>query len=246
VEWHDRSVGPRISTTAREGATRTRALTIAAVLAALVSGVRVESAQDTPAPGASLAGTWRLDPSLSDHPQQIALALRINTGEADPVELFGQAARGAPGRGRGARGGAPEEDRSGQSAGSNDEEREADRKVLAELTEPIRVPPLTLTIAQAEAITITGAGKTPDVSSGRTDKYEVAGRTIERTATREGPTLVVTYDADDAGFLTYTYGLAPTTGQLIVRITVGRRANQPGPFVIKLVYNRAAPAGTGG
>ena len=218
------------------------------VMLVMFAGAAIGAGQDRPASGGSLAGAWRLDPNLSDHPEQVALALRINTGEITQQDFFAvMGARGSSGRG--GRGGAAQAGRGGQqSEGSKEDSDDTDRKILAELTEAVRVPPLTLTISQEEDWTITPGLKATDVvrTSSKAEKYTLAAGTIERTATRQGPNLVIEYDADDAGILTCAYALAPTTGQLVVRITFERRRGEPGPFVIKFVYNRAAPVGAGG
>jgi hypothetical protein len=41
------------------------------------------------------------------------------------------------------------------------------------------------------------------------------------------------------GILTYSYSIVPTTGQLLIRINFERVPEQPGPFDIKIVYNRS-------
>src|SRR4051794_35543899 len=51
-----------------------------------------------------LSGKWTLDTYLSDNPEQIAAALRIDTGQGGGEALFGEAgAAGAFGRGGGGR-----------------------------------------------------------------------------------------------------------------------------------------------
>lgn len=75
-------------------------------------------------------------------------------------------------------------------------------------------------------------------TNGKAERQQLAAGIVDRTATWEGPQLVVRYEVGRAGTLTYTYLLAPTTGQLVVRINFERRRGEPGPFDIKLVYDR--------
>ena len=53
---------------------------------------------------------------------------------------------------------------------------------------------------------------------------------------------MVAYEVGQAGTLTYTYSLVPTTKQLVIRVNFERRPGQPGPFEIKLVYDPAPAA----
>jgi len=187
-------------------------------------------------PSGSLAGTWTLDPYVSDHPEQVARALRVDTSEANE-----DVARGPSGReGDSSRGGG------GRSGTTRKLAREslsaADRKLLSDMTDTIRFAPTTLTIAQTDTTVsiTTGANTPPDTlhTDGKAEKYRLPSGTVERTARWEGPEqLVVEYDVGQSFGLTYTYHVAPTTGQLVIRIAVERRRGEPGPFEIKLVYN---------
>ena len=236
---HDRVAARRMVLRTPAGAT--------VALALLLAGALTAFAQERTPSGASLVGTWRLDPYLSDHPTQVALALRFNTGEANDSELFGGMAERGGGSGRrgGGGSGTAEPGRGAAPRGSSRQElSEADRKILTELTDAVRTPPTTLTISQEETgFTIATGAQAPNVlrTNGKAEKFQLTAGTIERTATREGPNLVVLYDAERAGTITYTFGLAPTTGQLLVRVSYVRREGEPGPFVIKLVYNPATP-----
>ena len=195
-----------------------------------------------------LSGTWALDIYLSDRPEQVARALQVDTGELTP-ETFGRGAEspGASGIGRygTARG------RSGgpgrQRAPVKDQLGSEDRKKLTELTGAIRFPPLTLTISQSETeIAIaTGAGAPQTLhTDGKAGKIQLDAGAINRTATWEGPQLVVAYEVGH-GTLKYTYSLVPTTKQLLIRVNF-ERPGEPGPFEIRLVYGRAAASNTAG
>jgi hypothetical protein len=56
----------------------------------------------------------------------------------------------------------------------------------------------------------------------------------------EGPQLVVAYDVGNAGTLTYRYDKAPTTGQLVVRVSFERKSGGTSPLEVKLVYDPPA------
>ena len=80
--------------------------------------------------------------------------------EQDLFAVMG--ARGSSGRG--GRSGAAQAGRGGQQPeGSKEDSDHTIRKILAELTEAVRVPPLTLTISQEEDWTITPGVKATDV-----------------------------------------------------------------------------------
>jgi hypothetical protein len=214
-------------------------------------------AQDRPPVAGSLAGTWALDPYLSDHPQQVARALRINMGE--PLEDLFAVPPGVAGRGgerggggaseKGGRGGAEGAEPPGTARGQQkDAIAEAERKLLMELTAAIRFPPLRMTIQRAETTVTLTTGATEDVlqTNGRAEERKLGAGIVERTASWQGPNLVVAYEVERAGTLTYTYSLAPTTRQLVIRVTFEREQGQAGPFEIKLIYNPVAPDGVPG
>jgi hypothetical protein len=117
---------------------------------------------------------------------------------------------------------------------------DTDRKLLTELTDAVRFPPAALTITQAEAgITIGAAGSTTTLqTNGKAERQQLAAGSVDRTAAWDGPRLVVTYVIGQAGALTYTYEVAPTTGQLVVRVNFERRQGDPARYEVKLVYNR--------
>jgi hypothetical protein len=75
------------------------AAAVAVALVVLVAPVRAATgpAQHSDLASTTLAGAWTLDPYVSDHPEQIARALRMETGEA--------AADGSPAGRAGERGG---------------------------------------------------------------------------------------------------------------------------------------------
>src|SRR3954464_5365617 len=50
-----------------------------------------------------LSGKWTLDTVLSDSPEQIAAAIRIDVGQGGGDNLFGESGRGGGGRGNGGR-----------------------------------------------------------------------------------------------------------------------------------------------
>lgn len=198
------------------------------------------SAWAGPSPPIDLSGTWSIDLHLSDHAEQIARAIEIDIGEVR-VERFAAAGpRGGAGVSdapEGRKGGAtrpgsePAEDRP-----SGDE-----RKVLGELIRPIQFPPLTLTVTQSDTALTVAGDRAPYVmhTDGRAEKHILETGTVKRTAQWVGPQLRVVCEVGHAGLLTYTYALVPSTGQLLIRVNFERLPGYPGPFDIKLVYNRS-------
>lgn len=203
-------------------------------------------AQEKPAGRPDFSGTWTLDSYLSDNPEQVAQEIRFDTGQSADQELFGgETERDRPGgigpgsAGRGGSGG-PGRDRRGTA--DRDQISPDDRKTLNELTDAVQFAPPTLTIAQTDGdITIASArGGTQMLhTNGKVEQQALNAGMVGRVARWEGPTLVVAYEVGHAGTLTYTYLLVPTTKQLLIRVNFERRRGQPGPFEIKLVYNRA-------
>jgi len=184
-----------------------------------------------------LTGTWSLDVHLSDHPEQIARAIEFDTGEFTR-DTFGRGVESRGGTG-GRAGGA---DRSGREwRPPTDRMSPEDRKLLAEITRPVQFPPPTLAIAHGErTVTITAGQAAPEAlrTDGKAEKYALETGTVNRTAAWEGPQLRVAYDIGRVGTLTCTYTIVPTTRQLLIRVNIERLPGEPGPFEIKLVYNR--------
>jgi hypothetical protein len=186
-----------------------------------------------------LSGSWSIDIYLSDHAEQIARAIEIDTGEF----------RAGPSRGPEpkADGGAPpasDPPRQGparQGRGVIDRMSDGDRKALAELIRPVQFPPLTLELTQSDkTLTIFGDREPYEMrTDGKVETHAFETGDVNRAARWTGPQLRVTYQVGHAGTLTYTYAIVPTTGQLLIRINFERVPGQPGPFEIKLVYNRS-------
>lgn len=209
------------------------------LLAAWLAAAQVPSPVD-------LSGAWSLDVHLSDHPEQIALAVAFDTGEFRPETYE----RGVERRGRR---GSPD---SATVPGRRDNDaREPaadrmnaeDRKVLGELIRPVQFPPLTLTVAQArDAVTITAGTRAPYVmrTDGKVETHSLELGSVNRAAVWVGPQLRVTYEVGRAGILTYTYSLVPATGQLLIRVNFERVRGKPGPFEIKLVYDKTVSQAT--
>jgi hypothetical protein len=118
-----------------------------------------------------------------------------------------------------------------------------DRKLLAELMRPVQSPPTRLTIAQTgTTVSITAPDGTPGAirTDGKAERVTVSAGSVERMAAWTGPVLRVGYEVGRAGTLVYTYSIVPTTRQLLVRVNFERVPGAPGPFDIKIVYNRQA------
>jgi hypothetical protein len=203
-------------------------LRAAAVVIVLGVPCAAALAQGVPAARPNLAGVWTLDWYLSDNPQQVAEALRIDTGQRGDQVFGPERARGGSGRGNAA--GA----RASQLGGD-------DQKRLEELTAAVQFPPTTLTISQTDAdITIGAPSGTARTlrTDGKRERYQLKTGAVDRTATWEGPQLIVTYEVSRAGQLTYTYRVVPTTRQLLIKVNFVRDG-MPGPIEIKVVYGLA-------
>ena len=200
-----------------------------------------KAASDTP----NFAGTWLLDPLLTDNPEQVAAALRIDAGQFGPAGETAGGGSGTGGSGGGRRGGFGGRRGGGGSGGrggaaANPVSTE-DRQRLDDLTEGLRFPSSTLTIAQTDAeITMQAAAGAVETihPNGKSEKVKLGSENIEQKAVWEGPHLDVSYPAGH-GTLTYTYLLDPVSRQLVVKANFAREHELPGPFTIKLVYNPA-------
>lgn len=171
----------------------------------IVAALLLQSA----APGLDLSGTWNLDTYLSDHPEQVAAAIRADLRIGPDTAFLMMGTRGQ-GRGRNQR-------QSDAKEPNADEQQQID-----DLTMALRYPAPTLQIAQnGDAVALTDA-------QGQT-------RTLNHW---EGPQLVATTDLGNGRRMIATYSIVPTTKQLMIRTTIERAPNQPGAFEIKQVYDR--------
>ena len=215
----------------------------------VIGGATVSTAQGGSG-GPSLSGRWLLDADLSDNPEQVARALRLDTGESATDEALGGLGGGRGGYGRGGygRGGYG---RGGPAGGGSAPRRpEAisaeDRKLLKELTDAVQFPPPGLTITQSGTdVTIAGGSGPAQTfhANGKAEKQQLEAGVVDRTAAWEGPRFAVRYEVAHAGTLKYTYSVAQITKQLVVRVTFDRE-QQAGPFEIKLVYDPAPSSGS--
>ena len=186
-----------------------------------------------------LSGTWSIDLHLSDHPEQIARAIEIDTGELrveGPTHPRPHGSAGTLNVPESRTGDAMQPGRALADAQMSGGER----KVLGELVRPIQFPPLTLTVTQSDTtLTIAGDRAPYEMrTDGKAEKLSLETGTVKRSAQWVGPQLRVVYEVGHAGLLTYTYALVPSTGQLLITVNFERVAGYPGPFDIKLVYNR--------
>jgi|SRR5689334_19657021 len=186
-----------------------------------------------------LSGKWTLDTVLSDSPEQIAAAIRIDLGQGGGGNPFADSAGGEAGhRNGGRRGGG-----SRPSGAPNHPANADEQKRMDELTESLRYPPTTVTIAQTPgAITVTDEQQRARMltPTGKREKQTVGSASLDVTTRWEGPQLVSDQDLGNGRLVRYTYSIVPTTKQLLVRVAIDRTPGFPGPFQIRLVYNRAA------
>jgi hypothetical protein len=196
-------------------------------------------AQGPVSPAGDLAGRWTLDVDLSDNPGQVAAAIKADFGRpaGDGFGFQGE------GRGRGEMAPREREKREGQDKKSPEQAlANEDQKRLNEITDEILYAPLSLSISASDSsVTIAnpqGETRTFQIN-GKSDKQPFGSGTALIAARIEGPRLVTEFDLGNGRKLVCTYSLAPTTKQLVVRTTVEPRPDQPGPFEIKRVYNRA-------
>jgi hypothetical protein len=189
-------------------------------------------------PGAvDLAGTWTLDTYLSDSPEQVAAAVRLDLG-LGPVNRSpeGTAERGErAGRGRGGmygRQGAPPR----QDLTPDEQSR------IDEVINTVRYAAATVTIAQnGSSVTFTdprGSARTYQ-TNGKKEKQTFGSATVDATARWEGPQLVIETELPRDRRMTTTWSIVPTTKQLLMRVSLGRGTLEMGPFQVKQVYNRS-------
>jgi hypothetical protein len=216
---------------------RTLALPVLLILATLAV---LAQPQTTSSARVDLSGKWTLDTYLSDHPAQVAAAIRADLGQPPTDQPFGP---GSDQEGRFGRGDVGRRGGGGPRGGGRQNQPNAEeQKRLDALTAPLRYPPTTLTITQtATGVSLAGEqGQTVTLTAnGKREKLTVGENTIETTTRWEGPLLVSEQDLGKGRKMTYTYSIVPTTNQLLVRVELERAPGQPGPFEIKQVYNRA-------
>jgi hypothetical protein len=185
-----------------------------------------------------LSGKWTLDTYLSDNPEQVAAAIRGDVGQVAGGMFGDQDIFGGSGRGGGRRGG---EGRGGANAPPRQPNAD-DQKRLDEVNATLRYPPTSLSIVEsADVVTVTdqqGAARTLS-PTGKREKQTVGSLTLDVTTRWEGPQLVSEQDVGAGHMVRYTYSIVPTTKQLMVRIAIDRSPGRPGPFEIRMVYNRA-------
>ena len=217
----------------------TRSAAVAAFAAALVFTALTSGAS---AQHPSFSGTWTLNTTLSDNPEQISRALRLDTGLSIEQEFLGPETQGRgdgrEGSGRGASG------RPGRGQGETDRRRapqinSEDRNRLTELINGVRFAPTTFTLSQTDDVVISAGARAADTlhPTGKAEPHTLEAGAVNRTTRWVGPLLIVSYDVGRTGTLIYTYSLVPPTRQLLVRVNFERERDRPGPFDVKLVYD---------
>ena len=217
--------------------TRCAAATTLTVVLCLTTAASTAFAQHP-----SFAGTWTLNTALSDNPEQISRALRLDTGLSIEQEFLGPETQGrGDGREGSGRGGSG---RFGRGQGETDRRRAPqinpeDRSKLTELINGLRFAPTTLTISQTDDVVISAGARAADTlhPTGKAEPHTLEAGAVNRTTRWAGPLLIVSYDVGRTGTLIYTYSLVPATRQLLVRVNFERERDRPGPFDVKLVYD---------
>jgi hypothetical protein len=213
----------------------TRIAAAALLIAAATLSQRAH-AQHTGA--ADLSGTWTLDTYLSDSPEQVAAAVRVDLRLGSINRSPESAADGrSEGRGRGGmygRQGAPPR----QDLSPEDQSR------IDEVIDTVRYAAATLTVAQGgSSVTFTDARGTTRTyqTNGKKEKQTFGAATVDAAARWQGPQLVIETDLPHDRRMTTTWAIVPTTRQLMMRVSLGRGTLEMGPFQVKQIYNRSNP-----
>jgi hypothetical protein len=210
---------------------------IAAAALLIAAAALLPRAQAQTSNATDLSGTWALDTYLSDSPEQVAAAVRIDLGlgaiNRSP-DGASSAGRG-DGRGRGGmygrQGAPPRQDL------SPDEQARID-----EVINTVRYAAASLTVAQsASSVTFTDARSTARTyqTNGKKEKQTFGSATVDAAARWQGPQLVIETDLPRDRRMTTTWSIVPTTRQLQMRVSLGRGTLEIGPFQVKQVYNRS-------
>jgi hypothetical protein len=186
-----------------------------------------------------LSGTWTLDTYLSDSPEQVAAAVRLDLG-IGPVNHGGDAGEHGRGEQRGdGRGRGGQYGRQGVPRQTLTPEEQAR---IDELTNTVRYAPATVTITQnASSVMLADArgGTRTYQTNGKKEKQTVGSATIESAARWQGPQLVIETELPRDRRMTVSWSIVPTTKQLLMRVALARGTLEIGPLQIKQVYNRA-------
>jgi len=226
---HRGSVTHHMSQSIRIGAA---ALLIAA--ATLSPRVQAQSAG-----AVDLSGTWTLDTYVSDSPEQVAAAVRLDLGlgpvNRSPDDSTNGRGGRSEGRGRGGMYGR-------QGAPPRQDITPEDQARIDEVINTVRYAAATVTVAQnGSSVTFTdarGVARTYQ-TSGKKEKQTFGSATVDTTARWQGPQLVIETDLPRDRRMTTTWSIAPTTKQLLMRVSLGRGTLEMGPFQVKQVYNRS-------
>jgi len=189
-------------------------------------------------PGAvDLSGTWTLDTYLSDSPEQVAAAVRLDLGIGAVNRAPNDATSGGGQRGYG-RGGYRGQ---GQTPPRQDLTPEEQAR-LDEVANTVRYAAATLTIAQnGSSVTFTDArgGARTYQTNGKKEKQTFGSATVDAAARWQGPQLVIETELPRDRHMTTTWSIVPTTKQLLMRVSLGRGTLDMGPLQVKQAYNRS-------
>lgn len=188
-----------------------------------------------------LSGTWTLDTYLSDSPEQVAAAIRIDLGQRAADEVFVEQAQQGRSGNRMPRRAEPQRPHETPEQAAEREKHEAEQlNRLNELTTSVRYPAPTLTITQSEgSVTLAdGQQQVTLTTDGKRQKVGVGDAQLDTSASWQGPQLVIEQDLGSGRAMTRTFSIVPTTKQLMIRSTFERAPREQGSFEVKQVYNR--------
>jgi hypothetical protein len=187
----------------------------------------------------NISGVWRLNPDLSDNPQQ------VDSGWNRPAQAGNQRGGGRSGHGgyggnggmggRGGFGGFGTGGAGGYGGGGSGgygggagggarppQVSSEDRTRIQAMTNEVKNPSSSLTIAYSDPdLTITDAQQKTRVfqTNGKKDSHQFGSDTIESTTNWEGSKLVTEYDLGSGRKVRYVYTYLPNTKQLVEQVS---------------------------
>jgi hypothetical protein len=206
---------------------------LAIAIALTPSSVPAQTPARTSSPGAGdthldFSGTWAIDRSISNDPQQVTLD-GTQASRDQRNGGFGSYRRG------GSRGGRPDNRQPAASSMTPDE-----RARLQALVDALKTSSNVLVISHHEPDFVVSDAKNQTQflkTDGSTSENHLGSVTVSSTTRWDGSRLVTTYPLGGSDQLVYTYTLLSATKQLVLRVrhdaAEGQRGGSP---ELKLVY----------